>query len=69
MIPYVFVLNSGGPSSARRGSDSPPPHAAGNNGLNLPFDELPAVGAAAMSYGQYNQESKTGTILYFDYFV
>eukprot|EP01032_Pedospumella_encystans_P013581 gene13581-15628_t len=51
----------GGPSSARRGNDSPPPHAAGNNGINLPFDELPAVGAAAMSYGQYNQESKTGS--------
>ena len=68
IIPYVFLLYSGGPSSARRGNDSPPPHVAGSNGLNLPFDELPAVGAAAMSYGQYNQESKTGTIQCFDCF-
>ena len=68
MIPCVLLLYSGGPSSARRGNDSPPPHAAGSNGLNLPFDELPAVGAAAMSYGQYNQESKTGTSSYNTYY-
>lgn len=59
----IFFTHSGGPSSARRGTDSPPPASNNNNngnGLNLPFDELPAVGAAAMSYGQYNQESKSG---------
>ncbi len=66
LFPFSFLKTSGGPSSARRGNDSPP-HGGNNNkndsnGLNLPFDELPAVGAAAMSYGQYNQESKSGML-------